>query len=326
MAEDMIRTETLLVGQRETHVVMLTAVYEEGDSGAAVGQLHLLPLDRAERDIKAKQILSTNDTVRCLWISPSDELWVASADGNVGTTAAVKWPAARRTDLVYRPIGRGSKWSATSLPLLKSTGLPPSVTAVWGTSDNDVHVGVYGGHLYRWNGISWLQTFQGPGEGQKTIQAFGGTSPSDVFAVGSDNAVLHFDGSVWRPIRLPSAARENVGYTGVVVLSDATVLISGASDEGILLQGTSNGLTEFGRYPIELIGMAQTLGRVLFATGDGVAELIGRGVKMIRSTFETATISAGKGRWFFTEPDPESAGFLEYYPEDEETPWEGYDY
>jgi hypothetical protein len=48
--------------------------------------------------------------------------------------------------------------------------------------------------------------------------------------------------------------------------------------------------------------MAPLADRILFATGDGAAELIGRDVKMIKSHFKTATMSAGRGRVFFIEP------------------------
>ena len=76
--------------------------------------------------------------------------------------------------------------------------------------------------------------------------------------------------------------------TGVLPMPDGQVLISVSGDIGRLLHG----FAEFGRYPIHLIGMVALCERILFATGDGVAELIDRDVTMIKSNFKTASISA----------------------------------
>ena len=185
MANDSSKSEVLEVVARKKELIVLAIVYDEGDIGAAVGQLFAEQADRALRGGTPQQLLSTNDTVRHLWISPTGSLWVASADGNVGTTAACKWPAPRRADLRYRGQASTQKWSVTSLPALQATGLPPSITALWGTSDSDVHAGAYGGHIYHWDGRAWTQLINGPGDGRGTIRAIRGSAPDDVFAVGA---------------------------------------------------------------------------------------------------------------------------------------------
>ena len=67
--------------------------------------------------------------------------------------------------------------------------------------------------------------------------------------------------------------------------------------------------------------MAPIDGRILFATGDGVAELIGRDIQMIKSTFKTATVSVGIERLFFIEPAQELPCFIEYRPGVDDAPW-----
>jgi hypothetical protein len=94
-----------------------------------------------------------------------------------------------------------------------------------------------------------------------------------------------------------------------------------SADEGRLLHGSSAGFTEFTRGDKELIAMAPLGDRLLFATGDGVAELIGRDIKMIKSTFSTVGMSPGNGRLFFLEPVPAKPSFIEYNPQRADAPW-----
>ncbi|MBN9165431.1 MAG: hypothetical protein J0I07_31015 [Myxococcales bacterium] len=275
---------------------------EEGDDAGAPGHVFKLKNTRKDGEVPV-QVLASNDTLRTLWASPSGALWVASADGSVGTTAKVAWQApADGTE--YRAIGRAPKWSVTALPPSDSDRLPPNVTALWGTGDDDVYAGTDIGDIYRWDGRSWTQAQRGADLGEPTIRAFGGAA-GDVFALGTDSTLLHFDGQSWRKLTPPGKRNGSETFTGLVRRPDGEVLIAGAGDKGRLLVGTAAALTELGRYPIELIDMAPLGDRILFATGNGVAELVGRKVKMIRETFETATMSAGTGRVFFFEPAPE---------------------
>jgi hypothetical protein len=319
-----MKSEILQVVESTVTTFALFIEYEEGDIASAIGNVYAVSGDR-DSDAAPVQLLATNDTLRLLWLSPQGSLWVASADGNVGTTASVKWPAPGR-GFNYVTQGNSPAWTATALPLTHNDGLPPNITALWGTGDDDVFAGTYGGHIYHWNGQQWSQTYQGPGDGNRTITAIGGPHSNDVFALGEQGALLHFNGKTWRSLPLPGAPNGNEGFTGVHPLADGTVVISAAGDEGRLLHGTASALTELGRYPIELIGMAALGDRLLFATGDGVAELIGRDVKMIKSSFETTTVSAGLDKLFFIEPAQEFAGYVEYKPAETEAPWWGFEF
>ena len=322
MADDATKSEVLEVFVRSKELIVLAIVYDEGDIGGAAGQLFAEQADRSRRGGTPKQLLSTNDTVRHLWVSPSGSLWVASADGNVGTTAAYKWPAPRRADLRYRNLTRTPKWSVTSLPALQATGLPPSITALWGISDSDVHAGAYGGHLYHWDGQAWTQLFNGPGNGRGTIRAIRGSAPDDVFAVGANSTVLHFDGKRWQSQRLPIPPDEDISMTGIRPLPKGEVLLSGMADEGgVLFHGSSRGLTEFGRFPFQLVDMANQGKRTLFATDQGAGELFGRKIRLIKTNFTAVAVQASGNRWFFIEPAQEKPSYVEYDPADSEGEW-----
>lgn len=318
MTQDEKKQEILQVVETDG-LYVLRIDYDEGDIGSAIGHVFWSSGTRRLGELPA-QVLATNEPLRTLWASPTGSLWVASANGSVGTTAVVSWPApASGSD--YLTLGPSPKWSATDLPRVRSTRLPPNVTALWGTSDADVYAGTYGGHIYRWDGAAWNQVFDGPGHGGETIQAFGGTV-NDVYAVGKEDTILHFDGAGWRPLLAPGPPNGHELLTGVLRMPDGQVLISGSGDIGRLLHGSAaGGLAEFGRYPMHLIGMAPLGERILFVTGDGVAELIDRNVTMIKSGFKTASISPGKGRVFFIEPAQEQPRFAEFDPSFTDAPW-----
>lgn len=312
-------SEILQVVETRDSVFLMFIDYEEGDIASAVGHVYAFSGER-QPGIKPQQVLATNDALRVMWASPAGRLWVGSANGHVGTNAPVSWPApARGAD--YLTLGNSPRWSVASLPPVRATRLPPNVTALWGTGDDDVYAGTYGGHIYRWDGASWQQVYDGPDDGDETIRAFGGSSPRDVFAVAAGATILHFDGSAWRRMPLPGAPNGSEVFTAVSALPGGDVLIAGVGDQGRLLHGTAAGLAEFGRYPLQLIDMAVLDDRVLFATGDGVAERFGRDIRMIKSTFRTASMSKGIERLFFIEPAQEGPRYVEFDPRKVDAPW-----
>ncbi|ARN20663.1 hypothetical protein [Piscinibacter gummiphilus] len=320
----MEKTEILDVVETDDGIAMLFIMYDETDIASAIGHVYSAT-GRSDEEARPTQLLATNDTLRVLWQSPAGKLWVASADGNVGTTAKVRWPAAG-TGVDFKTLS-GPKWTATSLPAQRSNGLFPNITALWGTSDDQVFAGTYDGDIYRWDGKAWSQDHDGSAAGNDSIEAFGGTGANDVYAVGPLGTLLHFDGHGWTPLRPPGPDNGNESLTGVHALPDGTVFISTAGDDGRLLHGSRAGFSEFGRYPIELIDMAPLDDRLLFATGDGVAELFGNDVRMIRDTFSTASISPGRGRVFFIEPAQEVPNYIVHDPRlGEDDAWWGMDY
>jgi hypothetical protein len=320
MSEE-LKSDVLRVVEAKRAVYYLTADYEEADIGHAVGTVFKTSGARDEEDAP-EMVLSSNDTLSGLWLSPDGSLWVSSATGKVATTASVPWDAAGSGDGVgYSEEDGGLSWAVKALPPVKSTGLPPNITALWGIDDENVFVGTHGGHIYQWNGKDWRQTHEGPGRGDGTLGAFGGPAANDVFAAGRQGTLLHFDGAGWQAVLVPGESNGRETFTAVQVLPTDEVLISSAGSQGRLLHGGAQGLTEFGRYEVPLIGMALLDDRVLFATGDGCAELVGRDVKVIKDTFQTVNVFPGRDRVFYVEAEQEYPGYVEYVPAEDEAPW-----
>lgn len=315
-----MQREVLQVVETAQSVYFMTIVYEEGDIGSAKGNVYSFSGERRPGNVPT-QVLATNDSLRVMWVSPSGALWIASADGNVGTTAVVSWPTPAGRPVDYAPMGGSPAWSVTSLPRVRATGLPPNVTALWGTADDDVLAGTYGGHIYHWDGASWKQVHDGPDNGEETVRAFGGLSRSDVFAVAAGATILHFDGGRWLRMPLPGASNGSEVFTAVSALPGGDVLISGVGSQGRLLHGTAAGLSEFGRYPLQLMDMATIGDQVLFATADGAAERFGRDVRMIKPNFRPASICRGIGRLFFIEAAQEAPRYIEFDPSKSDAPW-----
>ncbi|HTL36089.1 MAG TPA: hypothetical protein VL326_23320 [Kofleriaceae bacterium] len=87
--------------------------------------------------------------------------------------------------------------------------------AVWTAPGADVFVALNGG-VRRYNGSVWTYFFTGI-----RMKGVWGTSNNDVFAVGEDSTVIHFDGSNWAPVRVDTATTLNavfgVGQTTLIV-------------------------------------------------------------------------------------------------------------
>ena len=318
MKDDENKSEILQVVETDA-VYFLRIDYQEGDIASAIGHVFRTADTRAA-GLMPTQVLATNDPLRTMWASPSGALWVGGASGTVGTTASVEWPAPS-PGVDFLTLGGSPKWTATDLPRVRATGLRPNVTALWGTEDSDVYAGAYGGHIYRWDGKAWALVFEGPGGSTGTIRAFGG-APQDVYALGQDATILHFDGRTWTRLRVPGPPNGHENFNGIVYGGDGEVLIAGSGESGRLLHGSvAGGLEEFGRYPQFMFDMAPLGDRILFAIGEGVAELVGRDVQTIKSTFRTSTMSEGRERLFFIEPAQEGPRFIEYDPRNAAAPW-----
>jgi hypothetical protein len=311
-----------------THVIdtakglVFLSLTSDDDDDAPVGAL--FRIDAKDKTGEAKEILTTNETLSALWASPKGHLWVGCADGRVATTAAVGWGGSS-DDADYREHNGCPAWQVATLPPDSLENLPPNVTVIWGSADDDVHVGAHGGHLYHWNGKTWRQTREGDGTAYQTIGDIKGHGRDSAFAIGARDLLLHFDGQQWRELPTPGAPNESETLGGIALLKDGSVLICTAGDEGRLLHGGAAGFTEFGRYPLQLNDVATLGDRVLFAIWDGVAELTGRDVKVVKSNFLTAGAFEGKGRVFFTEPDSPGLHFIVHDPKDA-APWQRKNY
>jgi hypothetical protein len=305
--------EIVHVAETEDYLYALVVHYEEADGGNGVG---LLFRTDGTRNTASETVLTTNDYLRSMWASLSGAIWLSSEAGNVWTNAKVRWSKSKDSKLDFDSLDPAMKWHVTTLPNPQGLDHPPNLGAIWGTDDSNVFAAASNGPIYHWNGQAWKQVHTAAG----TIRSFSGTSAQDVFAVGEKGALVHFDGSAWRPLRNPDGGRSDELFTGACHSSDGSVFI--CSQDGRLLHGSASGLTALSQdSDIPLRGLAFLDNRLLFAAAEkGVAELQKSTLVVIRSTFHSTFITAGKARWFFLDASTETC-YIEYDPAQSETPW-----
>lgn len=319
MTDEDLRRSIVAVAETEASVWFIEIEYAEADGGHAVGSVYVRPaVDQPGQN--SRQSLATNESLSAIWASPTGSVWVGSADGHVATTAAVPWQELSG-DVVYKSKLPGIQWTATELPRVRSQGTPPNVSAIWGFDDRSVFLGTYLGHIYHWDGSQWAQAHEGQIPRGGTIRGFGGTSESDVYAVGDNGVLLHFNGSTWTPLRAPGAPDGSENFSGILTQPDGQVLISTSGAEGRLLRGTAEKLIEITRTPLALISMTEIGDRVLFCTDDGVAELFDRNIRVIKSTVVAVTTWPGRGRAFFIESTQAVPSYIQYDPRSADRPW-----
>lgn len=78
-------------------------------------------------------------------------------------------------------------WCPTTTPLTTNYAL----TAVWGTSENDVWAVGSGGTIVHWDGTAWVAT---PTKIRSTLRAVRGSGPNDVWAVAMTDTIVHSSG------------------------------------------------------------------------------------------------------------------------------------
>jgi hypothetical protein len=323
MQSETLTREILALAETPAAVFFVELAHVDGDS-PAVGSVYARKANAVGGEVPS-QVLATNDELSALWASPSGAVWVASANGLIATTASVSWqPAHQRT---YTSKDPSVPWSVTSLPPVRATGLPPNVTSLWGTDDAHVFAGTYSGDIFVWDGARWAPSHEGHSleahshEGQASIRAFGGIRADEVFAVGQHATLLRFDGTGWRPLAVAGEPNGREHFTAVHVSPDGDVLIAGTGGHGRLVHGRAPDLVELTRTTLSLIDMVVLDGRVLLATGDGVAELFEKDIRVVKDNFMTATAWSGRGRVFFVEPAQTVPSFIEHDPRSAERPW-----
>jgi hypothetical protein len=299
-------SDVLCVCESHGQVYFLVITYYAADPGKAAGYLFKRTVGTSER---ASNILATNDTLRTLWCSPSGDLWLTSTTGLVWSTANLPWPQnVSEPDLEFEVPEGDLAWRHIALPAQAHNDLPPNATAIWGTSNDDVYVGSFGGVVYHWDGTGWGQYFSSIGE---SIGMIRGTDADNVYAIGYGSTILHFDGANWRIVGDPDGASTNDTLTGIVFTGSVNALICGKSRGGRLLRGNASGFTVVGRYGLPFIGVARVHDRIVFAAGKGgVAELTDAGVVVLRDDLIPWSVAEGENHLYFTET-PGKAGYSE---------------
>lgn len=296
--------EDIVVVQENAGLVhLLLITYLPGHSGNASGYVFRRPVGS---DDPAENILATNDTLRQLWVTPEGSVWAASSTGLIWTTAAVAWPDEMPPDLEFDTPEGGLTWHHVALPAQEHNGARPNPMAIWGSSDQDVHVATFGGVLYHWNGRAWSQF--NPGIGQP-IGALRGRAADDVYAAGYGSTLLHFDGKQWTRLADPDGPDMSDILAGIAFDDAGEVYVCGKARGGRVLRGTATrGFAVLGRYDAPLIDVAQVDGRVfLAATKQGVLELTPQGTATLNADLVPWSVVPGEGRVYVTETPGEAA-------------------
>ncbi|HEU5469258.1 MAG TPA: hypothetical protein VFV67_01290 [Actinophytocola sp.] len=306
-------SEIVAIIPRDGALYLLFVDYEEGDGGNGVG--HIQRTD-GERHTVLEAVLSTNDILRAFWGSPTGALWASSEDGNVWTSASVRWPEPRQDGLDSVAHDPTLRWTVTTLPDLREEGYAPTLGPLWGTGDADVFVAVHRGHIYQWNGEEWRQTFTAPGE----VRAFAGTGPHDVYAVGENATLLHYDGNAWSTMENPAGGTADETFTGCCIGPDGALLA--CSMDGRLLHGTAGGLIALAHDDdLQLYDVATLDDRVILTAGrNGVVEFRNQALVSLRDTFHALKVTAGKDKLYFVDATSEPV-YIEYDPAHPTMPW-----
>lgn len=295
-------------------IYMVQTSYWETDALGAVGQVIRNGWDRGSR---FDCVLNTNDPLGPLWSSPERSLWVGSAKGTIFTTAPVSFPPHRNADLRFDVLDRSKTWAVASLPDLRSAGYAPNVTAIWGTSDSDLHAATFQGSVYHWDGSSWQELATGVRSGLNHLH---GTARDDVYCVGEQGVVLHFDGRRWSRLPYPGDGGQSDGLTGVRAIAPDEVFICGRA--GTILHGSRHGLEILSISRMSFYGIAYFRGRLLLAAGDaGVWELQGNAVAPVKENFGAVGVFEADKHILFVEPSQEPRPRVIDYEPDDPVPW-----
>lgn len=297
---------------------LLFVEYEEGEGGNAPGTIYRTD---GARETVLEAVLSTNDIVRCLWASPSGALWASSEDGNVYTTAKVKWPKPTDDDVAFNSAVDGLTWTVTTLPDLREEGYAPTLDVLWGTGDDNVFVAAHGGHIYRWDGTSWKQVHTAPGN----VRDFDGPAADDVHAVGEEGTLLHFDGAAWRALKAPDGAEPDEDFTGCCTGPDGSLVV--CSNSGRVLHGGRSGFAVLAHDDdLQFMSVTMLGNRVILAAKDaGVIELGANGFSVARDTFHAVSVTPMKGKALFLDASSEPT-YVEYDPANKKLPWARIDF
>ncbi|MGE3670503.1 MAG: hypothetical protein AB7K71_12630 [Polyangiaceae bacterium] len=139
------------------------------------------------------------------------EVWLGSDDGEVyrfkdgdwtsfgsttGSSVSIQVFAPNDVWITSPGDASGDVRHFTGGTTLEPTSVPDgnNISLIWGTAPNDVFFVSTTRGILHWNGTTLVEMPQGkPG----TVTDIRGTSHSDVWAVGEDGLVVHFDGQKW---------------------------------------------------------------------------------------------------------------------------------
>jgi hypothetical protein len=230
------------------------------------------------KDFNRQLVVRVNERVDDIWRSPSGQVYaVGSPRGILEITAA--------------------SCTEVSIP-----NIPGTFSAIWGT--NDDHIFACGTHatflLYRRFG-SWTQIPLPTGI--NSLRDIAGFNERDVYIVGDNGQILHFDGRHFYQLDSPTTRH----LTCITPLDETNLCIGGYG--GVLLFGNIKGWRFISTGTSEpILNLGRFEGRVCFGTPDGVwsfngktapSLLVRQRAHWVNSLGDTIMIVDGYDSWLF---------------------------
>jgi hypothetical protein len=166
------------------------------------------------------------DNYASVWVSDWGDVWIGGS---------------------YHRVYRYADGSWQTLTVPDDCGTTAGPSAIWGSARNDVWLAENLGTdncLYRWNGEGVERGFGGdPNRPTGSIRAISGTGPNDVWAVGANGMILHWDGRGLDAWETPGgAAWQSVGGNGSTTNLTPTRTMSGLwiGPDEIRISGTAS--------------------------------------------------------------------------------------
>ena len=173
--------------------------------------------------------------MNAIWGASANDVWIGSAGG---------------LDRLWHYDGK--KWK----PWPKHM---PSIESLYGFASDNIWMGTMNGSIYHYDGKEWskVYTYTIQGMGEPDIFDLWGTSPSNIYAVGTvlpdegppyRGFVLHYDGKNWKQLLVTDFGvqlqRVRDTKQGVFIRGVKSVYVGGAPDTLVLYQYSKGRLHE----------------------------------------------------------------------------------
>lgn len=160
-----------------------------------------------------------NADLRSVTAVSSNDVWAVG--GTYGRVLILHW--------------NGTQWNKTPTPEVRANEYIADVHAVdhgdvWAVGQKYWR-GVVRPHSLRWTGQQWTKVDVSRAPEGSTLDAVDGSAPNDVWAVGATAGnpfAMYWNGSAFRPVRMPPLGVEQESMTGVAAPALGEVLAIGA--------------------------------------------------------------------------------------------------
>jgi hypothetical protein len=296
-------------------LLLLTVLYDQSDAINPAGQVYLTPL-RTTGDVDL--VLSANEGLSALWVSPAGHAWVGGDDGEVWTTAPAAFRPPRSPELDFDAPDPRFTWAVTTLPDLEAHGRPPSISSVWGTGDDSVFAATAEGAIYHWDGVAWTEMATGVAS---QLVELHGSAPDDVFCVGHDAVILHYAGSAWTRVPPTEGLDPWAVLTGVRSAGPHRAVITEV--QGRILDGDRGGFRIAAQADRSWHGVALFRDRWFLAANPGGAwELAASGLAPLKTNFGATDVFEVDDLLIFIEADQDDGPrCIVHDPADAKSPW-----